>query len=466
MKSNNSIITCAVVMALCFTLWGCSKMDDTYRDFVKNGETIYIAKADSIKVRGGNKRIQLTWLLLSDPKVVKYKVTWNNGRDSIVNPVVKSASVDTVKLMINNIEEGTHEFQIYTFDKLGNTSVKASIIGKVYGDRYANSLLSATYSELLRTGDDLKIVWAQQSAGFAGLSVKFQDINNNTKEIQVKKSEPFTILQNLPFGREFKLKTAFLPDSTALDTFYTSYNTIKPRLDTVVNWNNYRTIFGHLSSLIMLGNGINFNTNIHRTLLEAGRYQPAVQIGGNWNGLDNVCTRGTYLIAQLTGSAGVPRRYNYDHATGTFPGPNPNITGTFSWTNTDQFFIFQDDLMIRDKTSGKLIRRYLNATATAVTKSVDIVSSESWNKYNKMIGSRSWIFATTPDGKVWRIAISSTNVAGTPVQVGQGWDKYFALSANGNNILGRTSDGELWEIPVDVNGNLGVPDDLWVVTEN
>ena len=80
----------------------------------------------------------------------------------------------------------------------------------------------------------------------------------------------------------------------------------------------------------MIGNGQNFNTNIHRTLLEDGRYQPPMQIGGNWNGLDNVCTRGTYLIAQLTGSKGVPRRYNYDHSKGTFPGPNPNITGTYN----------------------------------------------------------------------------------------------------------------------------------------
>ena len=100
-------------------LLSCGKMDDTYSEFVKDGERIYIAKADSLKVRGGNKRIQLSWLLLSDPKVVKYKVTWNNGRDSIVNPVVKTASVDTVTLMIDNIEEGTHEFEIYTYDKLG-----------------------------------------------------------------------------------------------------------------------------------------------------------------------------------------------------------------------------------------------------------------------------------------------------------------------------------------------------------
>ncbi|HEY0669242.1 MAG TPA: DUF4998 domain-containing protein [Sphingobacteriaceae bacterium] len=465
MKSNNFITASISAMIMLFTLLGCAKMDDTYSEFVKDGEKIYIAKADSIKVRGGNKRIQLSWLLLSDPKVVKYKVLWNNGRDSIVNPVTKTASVDTIILMINNIEEGTHQFEIYTYDKLGNTSVKATTIGKVYGDRYGKSLLSATYSELVRDGNDLKIVWAQQSAGFAGLSVKYQDSNNNTKEIAVNKSEAFTILQNLPFGGEFKLKTAFLPDSTALDTFYTSYNTIKPRIDTVVNWKNYRAIFGHFSSIIMIGNGQNFNTNIHRTLFEDGRYQPPAQIGGNWNGLDNVCTRGTYLIAQLTGSKGVPRRYNYNHSTGTFPGPNPNITGTYNWENTDQFFIFQNDIMIRNKTSGKLTRRYLNSTATAVTKSVDIVSAESWNKYDKLIGCRSWIFATTPDGKVWRIAISTADVAGVPVLVGQGWDKYFALSLSSDKILGRTSDGELWEIPVDANGNLGQPDDIWVVKE-
>ena len=56
----------------------CKKMDDIYREFYESGETVYVGKADSIKVRGGNERVELTWLLLSDPKVASYKVYWNN----------------------------------------------------------------------------------------------------------------------------------------------------------------------------------------------------------------------------------------------------------------------------------------------------------------------------------------------------------------------------------------------------
>lgn len=463
MKSNNFITAGISILAMLCTLLGCAKMDDTYSEFVKEGERIYVAKADSLKIRGGKNRLQLSWLLLSDPKVVKYKVTWNNGRDSIVNPVVKTASVDTITLMINNIEEGTHEFEIYTYDKLGNTSVKATKIGRVFGSRYAASLLPATYEQLIRDKNQLKVVWSEPSNDLAALVINY-NYNNVMKSIRVDRTEKSTLLQGLQRGGEFEFMTAYLPEPGALDTFYTDYSTIKLRSDTIVNWNNYRAIFGLSSSMILVGDGTTYNPNLHRTVFDAstGFYQEPTQIGGSWNGLVNMCARDEYIIAQLTGSGLAPRRYNYSHSSGSFPGPNPNITGGGGWADTDQFFIFKDDIFVRNKKTGKLIRHYLKADATAVTKSTDIVAAESWNKYDKLIAARSWIFGSTPDGKMWRIPVTDDNKAGAPVQVGTGWNKYSAISLNGNNILARTSAGELWEYPVDETGKLGVPEDIWV----
>ena len=42
--------TSSIVMAICcMVLFACSKMDDTYDDFIKDGEIVYTAKVDSVK---------------------------------------------------------------------------------------------------------------------------------------------------------------------------------------------------------------------------------------------------------------------------------------------------------------------------------------------------------------------------------------------------------------------------------
>ena len=98
--SKNILIL--LVLSLLFSIFtSCENMEDTYKEFVGDGETVYIGKADSIKARGGRNRLELSWLLLSDPKVSSFKVYWNNKGDSIEGDLVKTENVDTVKLMMD-----------------------------------------------------------------------------------------------------------------------------------------------------------------------------------------------------------------------------------------------------------------------------------------------------------------------------------------------------------------------------
>lgn len=463
MKSNTLLIS--TIVAILFIFLGCGKMDDSYREFLK-GETIYIAKADSMKVRSGNKRIELSWLLLSDPKVIKYKIFWDNRSDSIENNVTKTADVDTIRLIINNIAEGTHEFEIYTYDKYGNSSIKATVIGKVYGSHYASTLLPVFAKSVDRSEKDMVITWPDPGPTLSGIDIRYYDNAHVLKEVHANSKESTSTLKEFPRFGEFEYKTSFLPEPDALDTFYTDYTTIKLRPDTIVNWNNYRGIFGHFSSLILVGDPSVFNQDLYRVVLdESGDFYKEPQLIGNgWGVLENISTRGPYFIAQIPSAGGVTIRYGYDHATGTFPGPNPLISGGEGWADADKLFIFNNDIMVRDRNSGKLIRHYLNSDATEVIRSESIVSNDSWNKYGKLIAVGSWIFGITPDGKLWRVAISNNNVASDPVQIAEGWNGYM-LSVNGDDLLCRTSDGVLREYPLDANGELGVPREIWVTRE-
>ena len=198
----------------------CDTMEDTYKEFVSSGETLYIGKADSIKVKGGRNRLELTWLLLSDPKVASYKVFWNNRADSIEDNLVKTKNVDTVRIMFDPIKQGIHQFDIYLYDKEGNSSVRSSKIGEVYGSDYENSLLNRTYLSAIRQDGNIIIQWMPAEPEVTMVEVEYK---NNMDKL-VKKEIPGKVnvdtLFNFPINGSFSYRTVFLPDSLAIDAFY------------------------------------------------------------------------------------------------------------------------------------------------------------------------------------------------------------------------------------------------------
>ncbi|MFA4869138.1 MAG: DUF4998 domain-containing protein [Pedobacter sp.] len=206
----------------------CKKMDDSYRQFIEKGETVYIAKADSIKIHGGNNRVEVTWLLLSDPKVSRYKMFWNNGRDSIENSVTKTAEVDLVKVMLTNMAEGTYFFDIYLFDKMGNSSVKSTKSGRVYGERFQSSMLTRAYRSIKRTGNDVDVEWMPADTAVKQVDLQYLDTRGELKKIVVVDKKQSSIrLVDMPVNGSFMYRTVFEPELKALDLFYTPYVTIQ-----------------------------------------------------------------------------------------------------------------------------------------------------------------------------------------------------------------------------------------------
>jgi|SRR5690606_9336030 len=209
-------------------LYSCKKMDDTYRQFIEDGEIIYIGRADSLKVRGGELRAEVSWLLISDPKVHEYKLTWNNGTDSIINTVTKTDQVDTVRVVIEDLEEKTYEFTITMFDKHGNTSVKSNVIGKVFGPRYESSIVNRAFLTAILKDSDVTINWTKAEDQLVYSLLTYTDSSGKETTLRVEKDEETTILSDFPRIGNFEMVSSFLPDSTALDTFYTAPVTYTP----------------------------------------------------------------------------------------------------------------------------------------------------------------------------------------------------------------------------------------------
>lgn len=236
-RLNRYIPFCFLVLAATF-LFSCGKMDDTYKDFIKNGEIIYPGRVDTLKAFSGKNQIRLTWNLVSDPKVVKNVVYWNNKADSLVKAVTKTAKVDTITVNITNLLEQTYTFQVYSYDAAGHSSVKAEVIGTVYGANYQKTLsnrslvLAPVYST---TTKNLAITWNGVSTQAVSIDMRYVTNANDSVTISdiavwdknLNHLPVLPAISNLPNfkkGTAFKFKTYYKPTLTCIDTFVTGWS--------------------------------------------------------------------------------------------------------------------------------------------------------------------------------------------------------------------------------------------------
>lgn len=224
-------------LGLALLTWGlsaCSEMDDTYDQFLKDGEIIYVQGADSLQVNPGYKRIQLSWLALSDPTVTKAKIYWDNRRDSLEVPITKTAGIDTINVIIDNLQERIYTFEIITYDDKGNSSVATIGNGESFGDNYKNSrlprlIMSALYSEVT---DTLEIIWGPVDPTAVLAELEYVDKLGNRRTLSIPREQAgadtswITDYDHTAEGR-FLYRSVYLPHPNSIDTFYTPFQEVK-----------------------------------------------------------------------------------------------------------------------------------------------------------------------------------------------------------------------------------------------
>lgn len=199
----------------------CGNLESTYSEFLESGEKIYPGKIDTIVVHSGYKRIKLSLLLNSDPTITRSVVFWNNKRDSVEVPINRSQNIDTVNVIISDLEEGIYTFEALNYDSEGNKSILIEIIGEVYGDVYRSTLLDRIVKNVSYDGKDLLLEWDASDETAIGQQITFFDNAGNIKEVYSPVREDSTMLNGINIHRGFSYTTIYMPDSLSIDTFET-----------------------------------------------------------------------------------------------------------------------------------------------------------------------------------------------------------------------------------------------------
>ncbi|HKJ42413.1 MAG TPA: DUF4998 domain-containing protein [Sunxiuqinia sp.] len=233
MKKNNQkymLIWVLGLVVLAMTFSGCSKMDD-YKKYIEGGEISYTGKIEDVVAHPGHNRILLTGLLTSDPKITSVKIYWNSGFDSIVQPVQRTLGIDTVSVLLDNMEENVHSFAIYTADDFGHRSVPVNKSARVYGDRYIASLINRNLKDAQASSEGVKLTWGPSAYLKGFISTEVVYTNQEGQEVtyvQAGSSKvDTTYLTDFKVGSGVKYRSSYTPDSLSIDTFYTVFQNVK-----------------------------------------------------------------------------------------------------------------------------------------------------------------------------------------------------------------------------------------------
>lgn len=229
-KVGNKIIICLGILILLTV--SCSKMDDPYKDFWKDGEIVYPAVADSVMTYPGKNRIKLKWILRGDASIKNAKVFWDSGRDSISFPVTPTGGVDTLEVLLSDMPAGFYVFDIIHIDNKGNSSLTTSAVSDIYGNNYGEFLLNRTVDKAFFDDDTLEVSWQNNINESTFIGSQLAYVNKLGEDVShiVESETSTTLLSDYDFSKNSGVITSqsmYLPEPNAIDTFYTAIDTVK-----------------------------------------------------------------------------------------------------------------------------------------------------------------------------------------------------------------------------------------------
>lgn len=145
-------------------------------------------------------------------------------------PIERTAGIDTLSVMIDNLPENIYNFEVLTVDAEGNESIPVYEMGTVFGERYQESLSARPVISNILIGDALTINYADmdRTSGVIGTTIDYTNVDGEEETTFVSIEEQRAVIEDFQSGSEYEYHTVFLPEPTAIDTFYSDYKSYTP----------------------------------------------------------------------------------------------------------------------------------------------------------------------------------------------------------------------------------------------
>jgi hypothetical protein len=196
-------------------------MNELHDKYLNEGEDVYAAKVDSVTSYSGKNRVLLD-ISIASQRIESVRIYWDNYSDSL--DVSIGNQIGVFSQLFNGLEENSYVFNLVSFDKFGNKSLPFEATGIVYGDQFQSRLSNRAIKSAYADAEGLTINWSGIVDYGIYSKVSYKDTDGKDKIIQVPLSENTTVIPD--WSSELSYQTLFMPEETAIDTFYSEWKTI------------------------------------------------------------------------------------------------------------------------------------------------------------------------------------------------------------------------------------------------
>lgn len=296
MRRNNSYWLW--ITSLC-CLFACSQKPDDFKEFLNGQEIKYPGAITKTFIKPGNLRMGIGWAPSPDPSVTKYKIYWNNNRDSVEVAATSHNPADTIYSIVNNLQEYTYSFFVYSFDSKGNRSIPVEIQNaQVYGNTYRQSLLNRPinltnpYKLLNDEGSEITLNFLQPDSTNIITYIRYINLADETKEVSLLPQDNSITLNDYKYGTKVAYQSSYKPNRMALDTFPTTIVDTFPRIE-----------FGIVKCDKSLFNGVNLPYDVQPYEGQTGLFRL-------WDGSEG--PQGYPNIYHTNGDSPLPHHFTFD----------------------------------------------------------------------------------------------------------------------------------------------------------
>lgn len=221
MKKNKYLLLISFFALAMFVR--CTDMMDVHSEFIKNGETVYSVKVDSVFTFPGNNRLKMQGYLKNGLQVKSIIVKWKNV-DKTEN--VKTFPYDYAQspemfVVEFPVSEGQYLFEVTSVNGQSNSSIPLQVDAKVYGDKYKSFLVNRGIQKMLPnlTGG-AKITFDPPASNLAVVNFEYTTTSGAKKNLTILPSQSELIIADADLNVPVSYRSGYKPSEKAIDTFF------------------------------------------------------------------------------------------------------------------------------------------------------------------------------------------------------------------------------------------------------
>lgn len=197
----------------------CETTEETFEEFTKNGETIYVGAADTVIVAPGFEKLRFWVAINADPKISKGLLETNTNSFMHEFEVVRTRNGRDTTTFDLDLDEGEYTFSFYLMDDFGNRSVRREVPATVFGQKYRASLRNRGIPRINAFASEAIIRWSDAAPGTILTELTYEDGTGAMQTINVSNEDSETAISSYKPGGKIMVSSTYKPTDNAIEVF-------------------------------------------------------------------------------------------------------------------------------------------------------------------------------------------------------------------------------------------------------